>query len=97
MIEYSITKENVHIRNSCDVPKGRFDRELWHLRILYPSCQVFRRSQWSLRMEWATHNALYRLGIQRSRTKDVDLNYPQKWWVRAAYSVAGPIVWLFIP
>ena len=40
------------------------------------------RSSESLEAEWGVHNVLYRLGIFRSRTKDVGLNFPQKWgWV----------------
>ena len=50
----------------------------------------------SLCREWACHNAAYSLGIRRGKTKDVDLDYPQKWYVRAAYWVIGSIVWLFI-
>lgn len=32
----------------------------------------------------------------RSRTKDVDLNYPQRWYVKAAYSIFGTLVYPFI-
>ena len=34
----------------------------------------FNRSLDSLRVEWTVHNILYELGIEKNRTKDVDLN-----------------------
>ena len=59
--------------------------------------EVFRfRTPFSIKTEWATHNALYALGIRREQTKDLDLNYPQKVWERLAYPFVGCIVWLFI-
>lgn len=37
-------------------------------------CFEFNRSMESMRVEWAIHNILYNMGIERNRTKDVDLN-----------------------
>lgn len=59
--------------------------------------EVFdHRSRFSMKMEWTCHNALYGLGIARDRTKDVDLDYPQKWYMKVAYTVGGLLTWLFI-
>ena len=35
---------------------------------------TFNRTMESMRVEWSIHNILYNMGIERSRTKDVDLN-----------------------
>lgn len=34
----------------------------------------FDRTMESMRVEWSVHNILYEMGIERERTKDVDLN-----------------------
>jgi hypothetical protein len=46
--------------------------------------------------EWAAHNLLWDLNIYRSRTKDIDLNYPQKWYVRLGYFILGSFALLVI-
>lgn len=48
------------------------------LKILKNRDCVLERSNFSLLLEWASHNLLYDLHIARERTKDVDLEYPQK-------------------
>lgn len=85
---------NIHIDNSYMVFKCEFKPYLEDYHRDHPDCDVFKRSMFSLQMEWATHNALYALHIARKRTKDVDLNYPNKWaWL---YNIIGVLVWIFI-
>ena len=55
-------------------------------------CMVYKRWMWSLRCEWAVHNVLYKLGLWRSHTKDVDLNYPIKWYVEVLYVIFGTLI-----
>lgn len=95
-MRYTITQSNLHLVDSYKVVKRKFDRELAQIKGLHPNSDVWKRSFRSIRMEWATHNALYALHLFRSRTKDCDLNYPQKWYARVAYAVAGTLVWPFI-
>ena len=45
----------------------------------------------SLRREWAAHNLAYILGIRRDKSADTDLNYPQRWYVKLLYWVAGTV------
>lgn len=45
------------------------------------------RSNKSLIREWITHNNLYKLNLYRDRTASVDLNYPQKWYMKIAYFI----------
>ena len=58
--------------------------------------QVFEhRSLFSMKMEWVCHKFLYRIGYERERTRDVDLDYPcdrPEW----QYIVCGLLVWLFV-
>lgn len=48
---------------------------------------IYKRGIWSMIHEWRAHNLLYSLGIKRDRTKDVDLNVNQPWYIKVAYSV----------
>lgn len=95
-MEYTVTKHNVHIVDSYKIGKRDFRKVLDEIRAARPGSDVWRRSIGSLRREWACHNALYRLGIKRSRTRDVDLNYPQNWKARLAYSLLGPLALIII-
>ena len=48
---------------------------------------IHKRGIWSMTHEWRAHNLLYSLGIKRDRTKDVDLDINQPWYIKVAYSV----------
>ena len=98
MVEYTISRNNLHLVDSYLVPKDDFRKELDPIRVQHQTeCEVFLRSDRSLCREWATNNFYYMVGIEPERTRDCDLNYPQKWWVSAAYWVVGMLVWPFIP
>lgn len=45
--------------------------------------------------EWSVHNLLYSLGIQKIRTKDVDLNIDQPWYIKVGYFLLSPIYFIF--
>lgn len=94
--EYSVSPNNIHLESSFRVPKEDFERELKAIREQYPDSQVWNRSIESLKREWATHNAFHAMGIFRSRTGNMDLNWPQPWYVRAGYAIIGRIAWPFI-
>ena len=95
-MKYTITKNNLHLVDSYAVGKRYFSRELARIKGIHPNSDVWLRSYRSMEREWATHNALYALHLFRSRTKDVDLNYPQRWYMKVAYAVVGTIVYPFI-
>lgn len=95
-MRYEITQHNLHICDSHLVAKREMIPSLQDIRTAHPDSEVWRRTDRSLRREWATHNLLYALGIARQRTKDVDLNYPQKWYVRMAYGICGALALIFI-
>lgn len=94
--EYSVSPNSIHLESSFRVPKEDFERELKAIREQYPDSQVWNRSIESLKREWATHNAFHAMGIFRSRTGNMDLNWPQPWYVRAGYAILGRVLWPFI-
>jgi hypothetical protein len=51
---------------------------------------IEERSLFSMINEWRVHNLLYSLGIKRNRTRSVDLNIPQKWYIKVAYTFLSP-------
>ena len=92
--EYTYTDGNIHIDDSCKVSKRYMESALAAIEVAHPGLSVWKRSTKSLKCEWATHNLLYALSLWQDRTKDVDLNYPNKWeWL---YNITGAIALLFI-
>lgn len=98
--KYTITENNLHIEDSYKVRKKEIRSKLIEIlvediRNHDPDCSnVWNRSDFSLQMEWAVHNALYALGLWRSHTKDVDLNADCK--IEWLYKIVGCLVWVFI-
>ena len=96
MNSYTITDSKLHIVDSYQVSKKKFDPFLNSVQAIHGDSNVWKRSRCSMKLEWATHNAAYAMHIMRDRTKDVYLNYPQSFFVSVAYAIAGSLVWLFI-
>ena len=90
-MKYRIYSDRVKLYWSCLVRKGEFGRELDGIRNLHPSLPLWRRSDGSLRREWAAHVLAYDLGIRRDKTADTDLEYEPKWWMSLFYFVVGGI------
>lgn len=94
---YYITRNNLHIIDSYKVRKWNMKRTLIEIKEkTAPGVTiVFRRSLFSLKMEWLCHNFLHMVGYQRERTADTDLDNPcdrPEW----QYIVCGLLVWLFV-
>lgn len=86
----TVTQNNVHIKNSYKVTSKSEMREmLYAIQYNNPECNVFKRSYKSLIAEWRAHNRLYKWGIEKGRTADVDLNYPLKWYIELIYKILG--------
>lgn len=96
LYNYNFDDTNLHIDNSHKVSKRFFESSLSWIKERHPDLSVWARSMKSLKREWATHNLLYAIDFHRDRTGSVDLNYPQKWYVRLAYDICGPIALIFI-
>ena len=95
-MKYRIYPDRIKLIDSCLVPKQMMGRELQSIRNLLPSCPIWQRSERSLRLEWAAHNAAYALRIVRERTEDVDLNFHLPWYAEVFYWVFGSMALLII-
>lgn len=86
MIQYKISTNNIHIINSFQyTTRKEMKKIIQYLKELYPNNIVFKRPISSLIREWCSHNLLYKVKIARHRTKDLDLEYPQKWYYKITY------------
>lgn len=94
-IAYEISAHNLCIRDAYRVRKCDMRGWLKKIREAEPGSEVWRRSLFSLKMEWLCHKCLYLLGYQRARTRDADLDNPcdRPEWV---YCLCGIIIWLFV-
>lgn len=95
-MNYTLTQNNLHIEESYKISKSEFVPFFNDLRKKEPWSDVWNRTNGSMKREWASHNLLYNLHLFRSHTKDVDLNYPQKWYVSLAYNIFGFFALFFI-
>lgn len=98
IVRYSLTTTNLHIEDSYKISGRDFREVLCDINRENPNAFLFKvRCICGMCLEWATHNFLYKIGYQRERTQDADLDYPQKWYYKIGYSVIGvlvyPIVW----
>lgn len=93
--DVTFTTGNVNIPNSYRYRRQEVADFLDDAKPKHPSClPLQKRSRGSLLREWAAHKAAYLLNFQRDRAASVDLNYPQRWWVKALYFVCGGIALL---
>ena len=90
-MDVKVTDRKIKLVGSHAVSKVRFDAELNDIHERFPSHVIWKRSMDSLRREWAAHNLAYDLGIRRDKSADTDLNYPQRWYGKILYRVAGAI------
>lgn len=86
-----IVSDNVHITDSYQIKyKSVMKQTLLDLAAESPDCLTWKRTMNSLLREWRTHNLFYDLHLFRSHTKDVDLDYPAKWYTEIAYFLLSP-------
>lgn len=91
---YTITNNNLHIRQSYQYKIKDMQSRLENIKSLFPKSNVWKRSLYSLKAEWIVHNACYRLHIFRSHTADIDLNQPNRlFWL---YVLLSPIARLIV-
>lgn len=97
MIEYKLTRNNLHIVDGFRTRKWNMSKELRAIKEKTPSgfTIVFQRSMFSLKMEWIAHNFLYNVGYKREQVGNVDLDNPcdRPEWL---YIVCGLLTWIFV-
>ena len=95
--EYAISDDNIKIFDSCHISKKYFTDVLNKIRKENPDNNVvLHRKNCGMKMEWATHNMAYMLNFKTDHSENVDLNYPQKWYIKVMYAVLGAISMIFI-
>lgn len=95
---YKISKNNIHIKDSYKLhKKSEMLSIINEIRSRYSEdeCLPLKRTNKSLLNEWAAHNLVYDLHMFRSHTKDVDLDYPQKWYFTVGYFIFGNLYRMF--
>lgn len=88
-----VTRDNICIKRGYEVRCRDMRGELERIKESRPNDVTENRSMYSLCCEWTVHNVLYRLGLFRSHTKDVDLNYPCK--IEWLYILLGSFIYPF--
>ncbi len=91
------TEDNTTIFNSRIITSPRDMKDIIHkIRCMVTEeCAIHKRSVSSMVYEWRVHNLLYTLGIERDRTKDVDLNIGQPWYSKVLYFILSPFYFHF--
>lgn len=91
-LSVTLSSYNIHIENSYNVSLPIvMDEILDVLRSEVKKAKITidnplnYRSNTSMINEWIAHNNLYMLGYKQERTKSVDLNYPQAWYIKLCY------------
>ena len=87
-LKITFDEKNTHIEDSylikdINLEVGYIIRERY-LRHL-PQTRKFN----SYVREWKAHNNLYKLGLFKSHTKDVDMEEPIKWYYELIYWIIG--------
>ena len=98
-MDVTISTNNIHIQDSYLVWRRN------DMKLILNSIQDFlkennitmdtpfnHRSINSMVNEWVTHNNAYSLCFEESRTRSVDLNYPQKWYMPILYWLCSRII-----
>jgi len=91
-LNITVSSNNIHIEESHNVEMPlimdeiisllRIELEKAHITMDTP---LNHRSNRSMVNEWIAHNNAYILGYKPERTGNVDLNHPQKWYVKVIY------------
>lgn len=90
--EITVTDNCITVRNSYKTARRILVKQvLQYVATQAPNNVTRNRSMFSLCNEWIAHTHLYNLGIARSHTRDVDLEYPQS----ALHSIAWTIIGTF--
>jgi len=90
-LEIKLSDNNTHIVNSYiiktrKVMESKIEEILTERRT---KGYLVTRSINSYVREWKGHNRLYNLHLFRSRTKDVDLEEPSKWYLEFIWLILG--------
>lgn len=93
----NIFNDCIQILDSYKIKYNEFKNILEELIAENPEHQVFvNRNKYELLMEFSVHNFLYKFGLFKLRTINLELEYPIKLKNNIIYKIIGPFCWLFI-
>lgn len=92
ILKVHISKDNTTIIDSFKVKNPSDMRSVIYLiRNKAPEgYAIDKRRISSMVHEWRVHNLLYNLGIFKNRTKDVDFESNQSWYIKVLYYILSP-------
>lgn len=98
-LQITITPNNINIKDSYTI------KDPFEMRVILKEIKEFlkennitmdtpfnHRSFWSMIREWVSHNNAYVIGYKRERVSSVDLNFPQKWYIKVLYFIFSMFV-----
>lgn len=98
-LQITITPNNINIKDSYTI------KDPFEMRVILKEIKEFlkesnitmdtpfnHRSFWSMIREWVSHNNAYVIGYKRERVGSVDLNFPQKWYIKVLYFIFSMFV-----
>lgn len=98
-LQITITPNNINIKDSYTI------KDPFEMRVILKEIKEFlkenniimdtpfnHRSLWSMIREWVSHNNAYIIGYKKERVGSVDLNFPQKWYVKVLYFIFSVFV-----
>lgn len=91
-LKVHVSEDNTTILDSYQV-KSPFDMESIIYYIKGKSSDdmaINNRGILGMIHEWRVHNLLYSLGVQKDRTRSVDLNISQPWYIKVIYTILSP-------
>lgn len=95
-IKYSISQKELIIYDSYEIPHRHYHNILNRIKCNEIDNPIWEsRSYWSLECEWAVHNLLYKLGIQRERTVDVNLDVKLSTLEKIGYGILGSLLYIW--
>lgn len=96
-INMKVTDSVITIYDSYLMSKEDFIDTLYFMRNIYTDNKVLlNRNNYSLLCEWAVHKVLFKLGILKNRTKDVDLNLFSSVFINIIYCILGTLFLTFL-
>lgn len=90
-IEYNVSNNNCCIKDSFRIKDIQYMKAfITYIKKVYP--EFCKRSDSSYINEWKAHNILYRFGLFKAHTKDVDLNINESKFRRFIYTLLALFV-----
>ena len=68
--------------------KSKMKEIIYAILYIHPEIK-FDRDYDLLVSEWVAHNRMYKWGIKKDKTKDVDLEFKERWYNKLIFKIIG--------